>query len=94
MVSHIESCFANEQKYSSCADATQLGDTGVKIGPGEGEVTVTNTDNTFKVVAKSKAKTGTTNHTFTIEKTATGETKRSCAPVGKGGCPSGGATNW
>ena len=55
---------------------------------------IDNAANTFKVTAKSKAKTSGTNHTFTIEKTATGETKRSCAPVGKGGCPSGGATNW
>ena len=94
MVSHIESCFANEQNYTNCSTAAQLGDTGVKIGAGEGEVAITAGTDNYTVVAKSKAKTGGTNHTFTIQKTNTGETKRSCAPVGKGGCPSGGATNW
>jgi hypothetical protein len=42
------------------------------------------------VVGHSKA----TGHHFTIAKSGGGAPTRSCVPVGKGGCPTGGATDW
>jgi type IV pilus assembly protein PilA len=49
------------------------------------EATETNTGKGYKVAAK-----GTENTTFTIERTPTGEIKRTCTPVEAGtGCPTG-----
>src|ERR1700741_3121673 len=44
MVSQIESCFTDAQVYSSCQTAGQLGNTGLNIGPGLGQVQVTGAD--------------------------------------------------
>ena len=92
LVSQVESCFATEQTYANCDTAAELGNTGLDIGGGDGQVQVvagTADANGYTIKAYSKAKEGTTNHTFTIAKTSTGTT-RSCAPAGKGGCPTGG----
>jgi type IV pilus assembly protein PilA len=94
-VSQVESCYANEQDYANCTTAAQLGNTGLNIGTGAGTVNITADGTTtpkrgFTIVGESKS-----GGKFTIKKDeATGKTSRSCTPVGKGGCPSGGATNW
>jgi type IV pilus assembly protein PilA len=94
LVSHVESCFANEQTYASCQTAAQLGDTGLSLGSSPGQVRVSaGTANSFTVVATSKATSGGGNHTFTITKATDGTTSRTCGPdgaKGKGGCPSSG----
>jgi type IV pilus assembly protein PilA len=90
MVSQIESCYANEQDYTACDTAGELGDTGVTIGGAAGQVTVTAGANTFTVVGHSKASSGGA-HTFTITKNADGTTTRTCTVKGKGGCPSSGS---
>src|SRR6266704_1952099 len=41
LVSHVESCFADTQDYSTCTTATQLGTTGLSLGTGQGQVSVT-----------------------------------------------------
>jgi type IV pilus assembly protein PilA len=89
-ISQVESCYTNEEDYRNCDTAGELGNTGLDLGAGLGKVVITANQRDFKVVATSLS-----NHTFTIEKDpATGQFKRSCDPVGQGGCPSGGATNW
>jgi type IV pilus assembly protein PilA len=90
-VSQIESCYANEQDYDKCNDATELGNTGLDIG---GTITIAPAAGTpsrgFTVTAKSKSGTD-----FVIKKDATtGKISRSCSAPKTGGCPSGGATNW
>jgi type IV pilus assembly protein PilA len=90
-VSQVESCYANEQDYSKCDTAAELGNTGLDIGAGAGQVTVTpiNTKG-WTITAKSKSTTD-----FVIKKDdVTGKITRSCSNPSKGGCPSGGATNW
>ena len=90
MVSQVESCFATEQDYTACDDAAALGNTGLDIGTGNGQVQVAATSATeYTVTAKSKATTGGV-HTFEIEKQADGRSIRSCTPTGKGGCPTSG----
>jgi len=87
-VSQIESCYANEQNYASCdsVDPNELGpNTGLQIGNGAGQVTITPNGNGFAVTATSSS-----TNTFTITKTATGTTERTCVvPNGsdRGGCP-------
>jgi type IV pilus assembly protein PilA len=94
-VSQVESCYANEQDYTNCTTAAQLGNTGLDIGAGNGKVTIQadgagTPKRGFTIVGTSK-----NGHTFTIKKDeATGKISRSCTVPGKGGCPSGGATNW
>ena len=90
-VSQVESCYANEQDYASCNDATELTNTGLDIG---GAITITPASGTpsrgYTVAAKSKSGT-----TFSIKKDeTTGKVSRSCDKPKTGGCPSGGATNW
>ena len=92
MVSQVESCYANEQNYTNCDTAGELGDTGVTIGGAAGQVTVAATASTFTITGHSKASSGGGMHNFVITKNADGSTTRTCTPVGKGGCPSSG--NW
>jgi type IV pilus assembly protein PilA len=89
-VSQIEGCYTNEEDYRNCDTAADLGNTGLGLGAGPGKVVITANQRDYKVVA-----TSISNHSFTIEKDpATGHFKRSCLPVGQGGCPQGGATDW
>jgi type IV pilus assembly protein PilA len=93
-VSQVESCYANEQDYTACNDATELANTGLDIGAGAGKVTITPAAGTptsgYEVKATSKS-----GNNFYITKSATdGKITRKCDTVSKGGCPSGGATNW
>jgi type IV pilus assembly protein PilA len=94
-VSHVESCYTQEQKYDNCGDGAQdLVDSGLPMGTGVGEVHVSgNVDNSFTVTATSKATSGGSNHKFIITKTNGKYVKPyTCTPVGKGGCDSNG--NW
>ncbi len=93
LVSQVESCYANEEDYAKCDTSAELGNTGLDYGAGSGQVEVTAAGaapvDTYTVVGHSKS-----GNNFTISKAATGTISRSCTTVGKGGCPSGGATDW
>ncbi|GAC1318001.1 MAG: hypothetical protein NVSMB25_06720 [Thermoleophilaceae bacterium] len=88
LVSHVESCYANEQDYTNCQTAAQLGNTGLAIGAGAGQVQVTAVAGGppatgYTIVAKSQSNT-----TFTITKDpATGAISHTCSAPGTGGCP-------
>jgi len=82
MVSHVESCFADNQDYQLCDTATELGTTGLVIGTGPGEVSITAGNATsYAIVGHSKS-----GNTFTITKTNGAGPTRSCATAGDGGC--------
>jgi type IV pilus assembly protein PilA len=83
-VSQVESCYANEQDYANCNDATELPNTGLDIG---GAITITPSTATkaagYTIVATSKSGTK-----FTIKKSETdGKITRTCDASAKGGCP-------
>jgi type IV pilus assembly protein PilA len=84
LVSQVESCYANEQTYANCDTAADLPNTGLDIGAGNGQVSVTASgQDSFTIVGKSK-----NGNTFTIQKiTGTGVIERTCAPAGQGACP-------
>jgi type IV pilus assembly protein PilA len=91
VVSQLESCYTDNNTYTgggnggSCLGTT----TGLSLGTNPGEVSVTSVaDNAYTVVAKSKS-----GNRFTINKTATGVTTRSCSVSGgnAGGCS---GTSW
>jgi type IV pilus assembly protein PilA len=83
-VSQVESCYANEQDYTKCDTAGELGSTGLDIG---GTIVISGaaTDG-YVVTATSKS-----GNTFIITKSATGSA-RTCTVVAgadRGGCKTG-----
>lgn len=85
MVSSVESCYAETQKYGSCDTVAELAATGSKpgvaVGAAAGEVSVTaDADDAYTIMATSKS-----GNTFTIKKIADGTTSRSCTGT-DGGC--------
>jgi type IV pilus assembly protein PilA len=88
LVSHVESCYAQEQDYTQCGTtASDVTDSGLDIGTGNGQVTVTpSATDGYAVVGKSKS-----GNSFTITKTAGKFVKPyTCATSGKGACDSSG----
>jgi type IV pilus assembly protein PilA len=82
LVSHVESCYTQEQSYAVCADkaAPDVKDSGIDLT----KVTIGPTADGFSVASKSESGT-----TFTITKSASGYA-RSCDKPKEGGCQTGG----
>jgi type IV pilus assembly protein PilA len=88
LVSHVESFYANEQTYVGALASKDVTNSGLDLGAGPGQVTVTAAGaDSYTVVAYSKS-----GHTFTIDKdlTRTPITLRTCTTPGDGACPSSG----
>ncbi|MCU0312620.1 MAG: prepilin-type N-terminal cleavage/methylation domain-containing protein [Solirubrobacteraceae bacterium] len=86
LVSQVEACFADTQNYTSCDTATELGTTGLDIGTGQGQVSVTaSAVGTFTVTATSRSA-----NTFSVARNSAGGYTRSCTTAGEGGCKTGG----
>ena len=87
MVSHMESCFTDEETYTGCDAALTAANTGLPIGTGAGEVSVAvASDTEYTVTAVSKSNGGA--REFTIHHVNGAADERDCTPAG-GGCPSG-----
>jgi type IV pilus assembly protein PilA len=87
LVTHVESCYANEEDYQKCNTSAKLGTTGLDYGTGAGQVSVTAAGaDTFTITAASKS-----GNSFAIERKADGTLGRTCSTGGKGGCPTGGS---
>jgi len=88
IVSHVESCYTQEQNYQNCTNSAQdLQDSGIPLGGNGGEVNVTSgAADSYQVVGTSKSG----NH-FTITKTAGQFVKPyTCDTGAKAGCGTGG----
>jgi type IV pilus assembly protein PilA len=86
MVSHVESCFADNQDYQLCTTSAQLGTTGLVIGTGAGEASVSSDFQTSYVVT-GHSKSG---NDFTITKDHGAGPTRTCTTPNKGACPANG----
>jgi type IV pilus assembly protein PilA len=87
MVSSLESCYAQEQKYDACASSQDVTDSGIAVGSNNGQVSLgTPSGNSFTIVGHSES-----GNKFTIKKTSGGTPERSCTTTGKGACPSSGS---
>jgi type IV pilus assembly protein PilA len=85
-VSQVESCGADGSDYTNCTTAAQLGNTGLDIGTGAGQVSIASADagKGYVITATSKS-----TNTFTITKDGpTGLSKRTCTGAPEGGCKS------
>jgi type IV pilus assembly protein PilA len=80
-VTQMESCFADTQSYTGC----NLAGSGLNVGSGTGQVSVTPQSNSYVIVATSKS-----GNTFTITKDTAGVSSRTCSGTG-GGCN---GTSW
>ena len=87
LMSHVEACQAAEEDFSKCQTAAQLGDTGMALGNGPGEVRVKDAD-TDTYVLEARSRSG---NRFRIEREADGDRKRTCNPAKSGGCRAGGS---
>ena len=88
MVSHMEACFTEDDQYVGCTVALTPSSTNLDIGPGVGQVRIVSEGATGYVLeATSRAKTGGTNHTFTLTHTLGAADVKDCGVRGKGGCP-------
>ena len=92
LVSSVESCYSQVEDYTECGDtSTEIVNSGLDIGTGPGQVSVTPVDkSSYSVTAVSEADSGGANHEFTITKTD-GKFVRpyTCTPVDEGGCVGG-----
>ena len=87
LVSHVESCFADSQDYGTCKTATDLPNTGLSLGSGQGQVEVTSgSGSSYTIVGHSKS-----GNNFTISKSGGAAPTRSCTTTGQGSCPSSGS---
>jgi type IV pilus assembly protein PilA len=88
LVSHVESCYAQSQDYTTCTTTqADITDSGLDLGTADGQVTVTPTNaSSYAVVGASKS-----GNKFTITKTAGKFVKPyTCSTSGKGACDSSG----
>jgi type IV pilus assembly protein PilA len=92
MVSHMESCFTDNQTYVGCGAKNTAVVTGLPVGTGVGQVEVSAESlGGYTIVGHSKA-TSPSAHNFTITKDpTTGAITRTCAPANAGACTSGGS---
>ena len=89
MVSEMKACYSTEQDYAPCVTQMDAARTGLPVGPGAGQVSVTGTGDTFTVVAKSLGNNST--QTFTVKQPASnGQLTYECTTKGTGACPSTG----
>ena len=88
MVSHMESCFTDNETYVGCTAKLTAANTGLNVGGGAGQVEITAESATgYTVVAHSKSNGGA--RTFTITHASGSADARTCNPVG-GGCSASG----
>jgi type IV pilus assembly protein PilA len=85
LVSHMESCFTNDETYIGCELSDDVQDSDLPLGTADGQVDVSNeTADGYLITAYSRSGTD-----FTYTKAATGTTK-DCTARGDGGCPTDG----
>ena len=91
LMSQVESCFTPKEDYRQCDTQAELGgNLGIPYGTGPGEASVTDSgQNSFTIVAVSKATTAGASNTYSIVRDSTGLTTHSCT-AGTSGTDGGG----
>ena len=88
LVSHVESCFTDNETYAGCETSLTSANTGLPIGTGSGEVSITGTPTVTNYTIVGTSKSG---NTFTYAH-ASGTNTRTCtvaANQDRGGCKTG-----
>jgi type IV pilus assembly protein PilA len=88
MVSQMEACFTEDDKYIGCTAALNINTTNLDIGPGVGQVQIVSEGLTGYVLeAISKARTAGVNHRFRLTHVLGAADVKECDVDGSGGCP-------
>jgi hypothetical protein len=91
MVSQMEACFTEDDKYVGCTATLNINNTNLDIGPGEGQVRIVSESALgYELEAISKAKTGGVNHRYRLVHTLGTADVKECDVDGRGGCPPSG----
>ena len=91
MVSHMEACFTEDDKYVGCQAALTRAVTNLDVGPGPGQVQITAEGPTgYTIRAISRARTAGANHWFEIVHTLGLADVKDCSARSNGGCPTDG----
>ena len=87
LVSQMEACFTEDDKYIGCMAALTPASTNLDLGPGAGQVRIVAEGLTgYTLEATSRARTGGANHTFRLVHTLGAVDVKTCTVAGKGGC--------
>ena len=91
LVSQMEVCFTEDDKYVGCQAALNANNTNLDIGPGVGQVRIVSESLTgYTLEATSRAKSGGTNHAFRLVHTLGAPDVKECDVDGAGGCAADG----
>jgi type IV pilus assembly protein PilA len=92
MVSQMEACFTEDDKYLGCTATLTISSTNLDIGPNPGQVRIVSEGlNGYEIEAVSRAKSAGVQHAFRLKHVLGAADEKSCDVEGKGGCPVGGA---
>ena len=94
-VSHMESCYTDNETYTNCDTTLTQANTGLPINAAaDPKVTIAidGGGTGYTITSTSKANSGGATHTFKIIHAQGAADQRTCTPVGNGGCPTSG--NW
>ena len=91
MVSQMEACFTEDDKYIGCTATLTINNTNLDIGPNPGQVRIVSEGlNGYEIEAISRAQSGGVQHAFRLTHLLGAADVKSCDVEGKGGCPVGG----
>ena len=91
MVSQMEACFTEDDKYVGCTAALNINNTNLDIGPGVGQVRIVSESALgYELEAISRAQTGGVNHRYRLIHTLGSADVKQCDVAGRGGCPPSG----
>jgi type IV pilus assembly protein PilA len=92
MVSQMEACFTEDDKYLGCTAALNTANTNLDIGTNPGQVRIVSEGlNGYELEAVSRAQSGGVQHKFRLTHVLGQPDQKSCDVQGNGGCPVGGA---
>ena len=88
LVSHMESCYTQNETYVGCEGGSDVTNSGLDLGTADGQVdVVSEAADGYVITGFSKS-----SNDFTITKTGGSTVTRTCTTAGDGACPSSG--NW
>jgi type IV pilus assembly protein PilA len=87
LVSQMESCFSQDQDYTSCSASQDVQNSGLTLGSGRGQVEIASAGaNSFTLIGHSKS-----GNDFTAVKTTSSPITRTCTTASTGACSSTGS---
>ena len=86
LVSHMESCYTQEQDYTNCSSSQDVRSAGLTVGGGRGQVEIVSPDDdSYTVIGHSRS-----GNDFSAVKTAGIPIDRTCTTASTGACSSTG----